>query len=158
MKIKLLITLSLLIIIVSCSKKRGVDCSEQIDPGFYIIPTDIFFKLADKTTSKDLFFSANPVYKIEQITFTQRWTDDAGVRHLIPVTLSIDSSRMCFVTDALIDTLFIQITNLQPDTLLTVSMKPIPYTACSFMYYADSVKFDNQIYVAGDKQIITLKK
>ena len=147
------------IIMFGCSKKHKVEC-----PPIPLANTDLlymapsfYFKIIDKLTSKDLFFSTPPTYDTSQLKYTIKVYNSTSGRDLVPVKLLIDSSRMSFST-FMRDTAFIQIANLTPDTLVFLSTKSIPAGPCNFLNYVDSVKFDGQKYAAGDKQVITLKK
>lgn len=147
---------AIVLTVAACQKDKKIECPPSILANVWIAPS-VYFKIIDKITSKDLFFSQTPVYDTSQLRYFIKIYDGTGNKISSPVQLLIDSMRMCFHT-SMTDTAFIQIGGSAPDTLVFLSVKSIPQGPCDYISYADSVIFDKQIYVADDRQIITLKK
>lgn len=156
MKTKIFAFAMIVLLVAACKKDKKIECPPHVLANIAIAPS-VYFKIIDRATSKDLFFSADPAYDTSQLKYSVKTYDNAGNKVLSPVQLSIDSTRMCFRT-SMTDSAFIQIAGLTSDTLVFLSVKAIPDGPCNYISFADSVTFDKQLYVADDKQIITLKK
>lgn len=156
MKRKLLLGLLLLAVISGCSKKHKIDC--PIAYATSLPAPRVAFKIVDKTTNEDLFFSDNPKYTTAQIMYFLRRVDATGAVKYDTIPLTV--TNKCFSAyPPLTDSAFISIAALPLDTLNRYALgKGIPNGPCSFKYLADTITFDRQTYITDTSRIFTFKK
>ena len=161
MKIGMLPIVCLSVIVLSCSKNHKVDCLQGPLNALPYIPPSLFFNIVNKTTGQNLFLFPNPTYTIKQLVYFRKInvvTGNGSGILLDTIPVFIDSSRNSLFAAASSDTGYFVIANQSADTIVFGAIKSVPNGPCSYLYYIDSVKFDGQPYVAGNKQVITLKK
>jgi hypothetical protein len=137
---KYFIIISTLIIFNSC-KEEETACSDG-----YVVQA-IGFKLVDKTTNEDLFFSASPKYITNQLKLTYKKVD-------LPVEVNITSSNdkyLSFNAGSLkpgVDTVYLSIANGNSEPIIynqVLNFSPCPVPHIISITYNGST----QAYVRG---------
>ncbi|MEN0056890.1 MAG: hypothetical protein AAGC65_24640 [Mucilaginibacter sp.] len=111
--------LLLMLTCISCSKKEKATC--LLAPYALILPS-FDFKVVDKTTGTDLFFSAQPTYTLSDIKVVFKNTSNK-VDSLAPPMKINDGAgnRFHYIIpgNRTTDTCFIKIKNLKTDTVIS---------------------------------------
>ena len=111
--------LLLLLICFSCSKKEKTNC--LLSPYALILPS-FNFQMVDKTTGADLFFSAQPVYTLNDIKVVFRNASNKVDSLAPPQKINEGSGehfKYIIPGNHAIDTCFIKVKNLKTDTVIS---------------------------------------